>query len=125
MFCWFFLFFCFFFKKKVLFDVRSEIHLFRRNIVSIGQSDRALKKTIFGPVYHVLHYKNVFQTCSVSHVSVQRVVISRSSRPEVFRKIYEISKNTFSYRTSPVAASAYLRVLEYVQKMKTLKITFS
>ena len=30
------------FSKKVMFDVRSEIHLIRSNIVSTGQSARAL-----------------------------------------------------------------------------------
>ena len=32
-----------FFSKKTLSDVRSEIHLVRRNNISIGQSVRALK----------------------------------------------------------------------------------
>ena len=34
--------------KKILSDVRSEIHLVRRNIVSTGESVQALKKIIFG-----------------------------------------------------------------------------
>ena len=37
------------FFKKVLSDIRSEIHLVRRNIVSNGQFDRDLKKIMFRP----------------------------------------------------------------------------
>ena len=39
-----------FFSKNVTTDVRSEIHLVSRNIVSTGQSARALRKIIFRPV---------------------------------------------------------------------------
>ena len=35
------------FKVKILCDVRSEIHLVRRNIISTGQSVRTLKKYVF------------------------------------------------------------------------------
>ena len=45
-----------FFKKKVLSDVRSEIHLVRRNIISTGQSVRHLKKIIFRPVHRLENY---------------------------------------------------------------------
>ena len=38
-----------FYQKNVLSDVRSEIHLARRNIASTGQSVQALKK-LFRPV---------------------------------------------------------------------------
>ena len=37
-----------FFRKNFLSDVRSEIHLVRRNIVSTGQSVQALKKIYSG-----------------------------------------------------------------------------
>ena len=42
-----------FLSKKKLSDVRSEIHLVRRNIVSTGQSVRALKKIVFRLSYNM------------------------------------------------------------------------
>ena len=42
-----------FFQNKFLSDVQSEIHLVQRNIVSTGQSVRALKK-IYSGLKHTL-----------------------------------------------------------------------
>lgn len=56
-----------FFQKKVLFDVRFEIHLVRRNIASTRQSVRAFKK-----LYSGLHNGSICQNgCSYEIRTIQ------------------------------------------------------